>query len=203
MIGSLHEAVALTTIFMGLTTHTAAPDTSADALWDALRSPGPSPDVARRTSLYDRVIGDWDVDIVDYDPVAPPRASRGEWYFRWVLEGRAIQDVFIAPVRSERRTPIAHRDRYGTTIRVYDAKSDTWHITWINPASGAFNTLVGRPLGHDIVQEGRDTDGTLMRWSFSEITATSFVWRGEESRDDGKTWRLVAEFHARRKPRAR
>ena len=34
---------------------------------------------------------------------------------------------------------------------------------------------------------------------FSEISANSFLWRGEISADDGASWRVVTEFTARRR----
>ena len=71
-------------------------------------------------------------------------------------------------------------------------------MTWINPVSGVTNTLLGRQRGDDIVQEGQDTDGSLIRWSFAEITPRSFRWRGKLSTDGGRTWRLAAEFRGRR-----
>jgi hypothetical protein len=49
-----------------------------------------------------------------------------------------------------------------------------------------------------LVQEGIGAGGNLIRWSFSEIKAKSFRWRGELSADDGATWRLNVEFFARR-----
>jgi hypothetical protein len=39
----------------------------------------------------------------------------------------------------------------------------------------------------------------LARWSFRDITADSFLWRGEVSADAGATWRVVTEFTACRK----
>jgi hypothetical protein len=50
------------------------------------------------------------------------------------------------------------------------------------------------------VQLGTRPDGQLRRWSFSDITADSFLWRGEVSADNGATWRVVTEFTARRRP---
>jgi len=37
-----------------------------------------------------------------------------------------------------------------------------------------------------------------VRWSFSQITADSFLWRGQISADGGLNWRMVTEFTARR-----
>jgi hypothetical protein len=58
--------------------------------------------------------------------------------------------------------------------------------------------MIGRKQGDDIVQLGNRPDGKLIRWSFSEIIPNSFRWQGETSDDQGATWRLNAEFFARR-----
>ena len=52
--------------------------------------------------------------------------------------------------------------------------------------------------GNQIVQEGTFPDGTLIRWTFSEIKNDSFRWRGERMDPDGKTWRLQVDFRASR-----
>ena len=56
-----------------------------------------------------------------------------------------------------------------------------------------------RAEGNDIVQLGNRPDGQLARWSFRDITDDAFLWRGEVSADNGKRWRVVTEFTARRK----
>jgi hypothetical protein len=124
----------------------------------------------------------------------------GEWHFAWVLEGRAIQDVFLVPARGQRRAGEAPGpgNRYGSSIRVFDPREAVWHVTWVNPVTGAHNRLVGRQVGSEIVQEGVEPDGSRIRWSFREITPASFHWLGEDSTDEGQTWRLVVEFFARR-----
>lgn len=59
--------------------------------------------------------------------------------------------------------------------------------------------LVGRPVEDRIVQEGRGVDPSrLDRWSFIEIAPKSFVWLGEVSLDDGRTWRLEQRMEALR-----
>jgi hypothetical protein len=58
--------------------------------------------------------------------------------------------------------------------------------------------MVGQRRGSDVVQEATAPDGSLMRWSFVDITPDSFRWIGEQSTDNGKTWRLWAEFRLRR-----
>jgi hypothetical protein len=58
--------------------------------------------------------------------------------------------------------------------------------------------LIGRRVGNDVVQVGTHSDGTPIRWCFTEITPDSFRWTGEALDPDGRTWRLEAEFLARR-----
>src|SRR5215831_11549869 len=106
---------------------------------------------------------------------------------RWEMDGRAIQDVWILPGFF-----------YGTTLRVYDPGIDAWHILWSDPLKQRYRRQIGRAHGDDIVQEGNDDTGAAVRWSFTEITPTSFRWRGERSPDGGANWQLQAEYFARR-----
>ena len=150
--------------------------------------------------LYGWLIGSWDLDVTRYLPDGSTRRRPGEWHFGWVLEGRAIQEVWIVPPRGPQRTgdAAANVHVYGTTMRVYDPRIDAWQIQWTDPVTQSYLSMIGRRQGEDIVQLGKDADGQPIRWSFSEITAGSFRWRGEVSPDNGKTWRRVVEFVAKR-----
>jgi hypothetical protein len=164
-----------------------------------LFAPAPAETSTDTTSLYAGLIGSWAVDVVDYDARGSRYTSTGEWHFAWVLEGRAVQDVFIVPGRDRRfdlRT--VQRNRYGTTLRFCDPATGLWRITWINPVTGAVNRLTARKKGMAVVQVGTDDDGTMRRWTFVEITRDRFHWVGEESDDGGSTWRKGAEFFGRR-----
>jgi hypothetical protein len=169
-------------------------------LWEVLGAPGAVAGGGEAIGLYEPMIGSWEVAVVDDPEGGAPRRQVGEWHFAWVLEGRAIQDVFVVPARGGRKVGEAPGagNRYGTSIRVFDPTEGVWHVTWVNPVTGAHNRLVGRQVWNDIVQEGVEPDGSRIRWSFREITPTSFHWLGEDSQDDGQTWRLVVEFFARR-----
>jgi hypothetical protein len=150
--------------------------------------------------LYSALLGDWDVTVIDHLPDGTRHTGTGEWHFARVLEGCAIQDVWISPKRGERQsvalTPAY--DRYGTTVRYFDPTIDAWRLTWINPAQNYVATLVGRARGADIVQEGTGDDGRMLRWTFFAITPSAFSWRGELSSDSGRTWRTAQEMSARR-----
>jgi len=164
-----------------------------------LTAHGRSPDIPESADMYGVLIGSWEMDVVDYCSDGNVRRGRGEVHFGWVLEGRAVQDVWIMPGPDERpANPGQIRNRYGTTLRVWDPSIRAWRVTWINPVSGARNELIGRRHGADLVQLGSHADGTPIRWIFTNITTNSFRWIGEALEPDGKTWRLEAEFGCRR-----
>ncbi|HXN82400.1 MAG TPA: hypothetical protein VN883_07970 [Myxococcales bacterium] len=168
----------------------------AAAFVSALQSHAPSPDLAGN-DLYAFLIGSWDVDVLDVDDQGVQHRARGEWHFARILEGRAVQDVWISPPRSDRKAAVL-RNRYGTTLRMFDPKAKVWRVTWLNPVSGAHDELVARRVGVDVVHEGSRPDGTPIRWTFTDIRTDSCTWRGEASNDGGKTWNLETEFRLRR-----
>lgn len=167
---------------------------------EVLISPGPSPQIPTSDAdMFSWLIGDWEADVYDYGPGESQHVSKGEWHFSWVLEGRAVQDVWIVPVRSERKTPTSEEhNRYGTSIRIYDPKLHVWHVFWFNPVTQDRTELIGRKVGNTIVQQCVCDDGSFTRWTFEDIKPNSFTWRGEISTDGGKTWQPDAEFRAHR-----
>jgi hypothetical protein len=69
----------------------------------------------------------------------------------------------------------------------------------MTPTGQIYIHLEGGQKGDAIVLEGKDTDGSALRWMFTEITLQSFHWRGYTSPDNGKTWRLEQEMFAKRR----
>jgi hypothetical protein len=104
-----------------------------------------------------------------------------------VLEGRAVQDVWIMPRRSDRTANLDKTmNMYGTTLRVWDPSIQAWRITWRNPADDHHEDQIGRRSGNNVVQIGTRPDGTPTRWTFTGITPDSFHWLGEALDTDGK-----------------
>ena len=164
-----------------------------------LTAEGRSPEIPEALDLYGWLVGSWELDIRHYWVDMSARGLKGEAHFAWVLEGRAVQDVWIMPRRSDRQgEPDKVCNSYGTTLRVWDAALQNWRVTWINPVTGARCELIGRWRGKDIVQIGAMANGTPIRWMFTEITPDSFRWTGESLQPDGQTWKLDGDFRARR-----
>lgn len=170
-----------------------APDTRLDMI-TALQAPGPHPSLGDQANVFGRFVGTWDADYTMFDEQGKAIHSSGEVILGWVLDGHATQDLFIGyPTK-----PGGER-HMGTTIRYFDPKSATWRVIFISPYFDYVVRLTGGQVGDRIVLHGPDTDGSEMRWSFNDIRPDSFVWRGEVSRDGGKTWRLQEEHHMKRR----
>ncbi len=168
------------------------------ALHAVLAAAGRAPEIPESADVYGWLIGSWELDVRHYWSVdVAARGIKGEAHFAWVLEGRAVQDVWIMPPRSQRAANLEQNmNMYGTTLRVWDPSIQAWRITWINPAGNHREEQIGRRSGKDIVQLGTRSDGTPTRWRYTEITPDSFHWLGESLLPDGQTWRLEGEFRA-------
>jgi hypothetical protein len=168
----------------------------------ALHAAGPNDALADKLSLYGRFVGSWELDIESCRLDGPPRRSEGEWHFAWVLDGKAIQDVWIFPARKLRGGGAEPWHMYGSTFRWYDPMIDAWHIAYFDPGRPSEQHQLGRAVGADIVQIGEDHRGLQRRWRFLEITQRTFRWVGEASWDKGATWTLEMQMQAQRKASA-
>lgn len=178
----------------------AAKDTLTDNFVSLLHAPGRSCEIPESADVYGWLVGSWELEVVHYRGLDLSSENlKGEAHFGWVLEGRAIQDVWIMPRASERT---AETDRtnnmYGTTLRIWDPAIQAWRIRWFNPVRGHEEHQTGGKIGNEIMQIGARSDGTPTRWRFTEITPDSFRWLGEALEPDGNTWKLEGEFRARR-----
>ena len=174
-------------------------EVTIDPFVDILASTSRPSGISAEDDLYGSLIGSWQLDVVAYPDDGNVTHSTGEAHFARVLDGRAIQDVFINPQRAD-RIPDSPKfaNWYGTTFRCFDPAIRAWRVFWFNPDDGVRAELIGRRRGNDIVQDGHFPDGTPIRWTYSDITPDSCRWRGERLDPDGKTWLLQVEFHARR-----
>jgi hypothetical protein len=80
----------------------------------------------------------------------------------------------------------------GMSLRLYNPHTRKWSIYWANnqkgvlepPVVGSFSNGVGVFEGHDEL-DGRPI---IVRFTWSNITATGARWEQEFSPDEGRTW---------------
>lgn len=158
-----------------------------------LGAAGPDPALKERLMLFGQFVGDWEiVESRFLDDDGKWVARKGEVHWNWILDGRALQDVWLY-YEGEKGLVSA-----GTTLRFYNSETHLWNSIWVSPRQNDFGVFLGRKVGDEIVlelQEKSEHKGEgKVRWIFSEITQTSFRWHGEESSDGGKTWALKQEM---------
>ena len=152
-----------------------------------LEAQEPSPELKKKLELFGQFVGDWDI-LEDrfFDPDGTEFTQEGELHWGWILDGKALQDVWMYRDKETHRAIPG-----GTTVRFYDPKIDAWQSVWITPEGNSVVKFIGRKVGDEIVLEGKNPEDTFLKWIFSDIKSDSFTWRGEESRDAGKTWVLA------------
>src|SRR5262245_1598615 len=207
---SVHALVCnvhLSSAFRGLnmtfshSTRSSVAELSDSRLAQVLHASGPDPAHATELALYAWLVGQWELEVTTIADDGTTHRGEGEIYAGWVLQGRAIQDVWMIPRLRDRKPGIASLpgagNWYGTTLRLYDPGLDAWRILWSDPATNFFSQQIAKANGNDIVQVGPDPRGGSMRWVFSDIQPNSFRWTGERSMDH-RNWRREVEIHARR-----
>jgi len=148
--------------------------------------------LADQLNLFGQFVGAWELEWLGPDPDGQARRVKGELTFGWVLDGRAIQDVWKVP--ADPADAHGLRGFHGTTLRFFDPAIDAWRSTWLDPLNGRVRRFIGRPGEGGIVLES--LDDPCERWRFCDITSERFRWLGESSRDGGRTWVAQEEMHA-------
>ena len=173
-----------------------SPITATDprlAMVAALGARGPHPSLDGEARTFDRFVGTWDCDFTFHLPDGSVRKKKGELQFGWVLNGRAVQDIWTTYP-----TKPGEEKSSGTSFRFFDTKSKQWRVVFIQPQYSYVVAVAGALEGDRIVLRGIDTDGNQIRWTFFDITDNSFSWHGEKSYDSGKTWALEEDHRMRR-----
>jgi hypothetical protein len=173
---------------------------TSQAFFEALTFPQRSPELSDEDDIFGYLIGSWKLEAILQSANGEIQKSKGELHVSWILEGRAIQDLFIFPRRADRGFGVpAHGDRYATTIRTFDRSLNAWRVYFINPAAIETSAqLIARRIGKDIAMEGRLLDGTSVRWGYTAITPTSFYYTAEKLQHDGSSWHVYLELFGKR-----
>jgi hypothetical protein len=175
-------------------TSTATPNDPRQDMIKALGASSPHSSLREEAQVFDRLVGTWDCDYGFHLDDGSVRHKKGELLVGWILDGRAVQDIFVTyPAEGEKDR------RMGTTIRFFDTALKKSRVIFVSPQFNYVVNVQGGSEGDRIVLRGVDIDGAPIRWSFNDIKPDSFVWRGEKSHDGGKTWKLEEEHHMKRR----
>jgi hypothetical protein len=105
-------------------THPETPEPVHSSFAQVLHANGPDTAHATELALYSWLVGRWDMDVTTFLEDGTTHRGRGEIHAGWVLQGRAIQDVWMIPRLRDRQPGIeplpGAGNWYGTTLRIYD-----------------------------------------------------------------------------------
>jgi hypothetical protein len=155
----------------------------------------PHPSLGDHAKLFGGLVGTWDVEYTDYSKDGKATRRSGQMIFEWVMDGRAIQDLRIVDPSGARKDREVYAD-----LHYFDPKSGAWHTVFVDPEHASVVRFTDEAVGEDrIVLDSHDLGDAETRWSFNDIRPGSFGFRAEVSGDGGKTWRLQANYHMKRR----
>jgi hypothetical protein len=146
-----------------------------------------------QNALFEQLIGTWDVQYEFVDKAGKARINRGQVNYSWILDGKALQEVWTSDSEGKDARP------FGTMINFYDIKRQHWTAVWVYPAEGMTTIMTGGEVGGSFVLTGHDEAGALQRWSTSIVKPDSGLGTFDISNDEGKTWRQVGVNHMQRR----
>lgn len=139
---------------------------------------------------FDFWVGEWDLT---WPGDKAGETSRGINSIKRVLDGCVVQENFNGGTAMHLR---------GTSVSLFDARSNKWKQTWVDNEGGYLDFVGEFKDGQMILQrEAAKPDGTkvLQRMVYKNINANEFDWSWERSLDGGKTWQVLWPIHYKRK----
>ena len=164
---------------------------------EQLASSAPPEPLATQLSTFGQFVGSWDLRWSRPGDAKAPTEVLGELHVGWVLGGRAVQDVWIVPGRASGSAGPGPYAFWGTTVRFFDADLGAWRSTWVETLTGRVRKFIGRSVGDEIQLVSTD-EAPFLRWRFTDIGPDRFVWLGEYSSDEARTWQLEERMAATR-----
>jgi hypothetical protein len=138
--------------------------------------------------LFGQFVGDWAIECEAFLQDGTLIEREGEIHWDWIMNGLALQDVWVKP-----GTRLG-----GTTLRLFDRELGAWRSVFVHPSAGIINAFIARQAGAEIVLEKMIPIYPPERWIFSNVSSRSFDWRSIESHDQGETWVTTEHYRGRR-----
>ncbi len=141
---------------------------------------GQAEDTPTELQQFGQFIGTWKCTSFSRgrDKSWQPNPWENTWTWYWVLDGHAIQDVWVGSPDSPPGW------NAGTNIRIYDEAAQRWRMAWTTTLSKQFDFYEAEPVDGNMVMQGDipargQRPAHSARITFHEITDTSFSWKYE------------------------
>ena len=110
-----------------------------------------------------------------------------------MLEGTAVEDIFICPSRETKEINPQPDSEYGVAIRMYNDEKHCYDMTYI--CTKYTTRLEIHKVNGKI--ECTVLDNPTNKWVFSDITSDTFHWQNITVLDNGE-WKVNCEVFATR-----
>jgi len=146
-------------------------------------------------SQWDNMIGDWRTTWQSIGPDGEVAATgETEWNWRWVLNGFAVQDMWINPPRD---AEAPNGRLFGTNLRIFNSQTGLWEMAWANNRESKVDTYTA-VFDEERIIMSPDENPDGVRIIFYDMTGETFDWVSEASADGGETWRPTFRIHGER-----
>ena len=146
---------------------------------------------------FEKLIGNWSTTEEGLAPDGSEwQPSNGaDWNFYWSYDGWGIRDDYTSPPMSESVADESTRQR-GTNLRIYNTTTKQWIMTWVATLSAQAQNFTAQSTDEQIVMlsDAVNPQGFFARITFFDMTASSFEWKLEWSKDK-EQWREVYRIH--------
>jgi hypothetical protein len=154
----------------------------------------PADTLSEEDNWYGTLVGEWDVAWLPEGNPAGPDVMNGEWNFMWINSGEAIQDILAIPYLWEKRkNPLRT-----STVRTHNEEGDHWEGARVQNGR-IFPFRASRNADGNIFESYQTEPGVFVVWTFNAVTPDSFRVYVNQTSDNGKTYRLVAEIWAKKR----
>ncbi|MEX0315960.1 MAG: hypothetical protein AB3N18_17405 [Allomuricauda sp.] len=162
-------------------------------LADKLNETAPS-----STDHWGQLVGDWDivVDMLD-DSGEIQQSFSGEWNWFYIMNGMAIQDVFILPKRKDSKDQ--GNQFYGVGLRIYNEKLDKWQTAYVDTSNRQIDVGEAVSTKEKITLFETNDKKEKIRITYFDFQENTFRWQQEVFNEDQKAWQVTQLIRATRK----
>ncbi|WP_422861807.1 hypothetical protein [Flagellimonas sp. W118] len=149
------------------------------------------------TDHWGQLVGNWDIEVEIVNSSGEITQSfNGEWNWFYVMNGMAIQDVFILPKREDAKD---QNSFYGIGLRIYNEKLNKWQTAYMDTSNKQMDTGEAISTNEKIILIETNEKDEKIRITYFDFQDNTFKWQQEVFNEDRKVWQINQLIHATRK----
>ena len=154
-------------------------------------------DAPKATDHWGKLVGHWDIIFESIDAAGNvQRSFEGEWNWFYILNGFAIQDVFILPPRKKAEDP--KTIFYGVGIRIYNEEVNKWESVWVDTSNKKLEFREASSNDNEIILYQTNNEGEKIRITYFDMEEKSFEWKQEVFSANKNSWIATQLIHAKK-----